>query len=83
MSIYQAIGCPTVSSKVNLLYKQKDKCNSYVDIFSDEHGERFHKKMPVTEKRFKRFKECLNIEMLAECTFCVKSTRNSSFKRPA
>ena len=49
MSSYQTMGCPTVSSKMHLLYKHKDKCNSYV-IFSDEHGERLHKEMKVIEK---------------------------------
>ena len=71
----QTIGCPTVSSKMHLLFKHKDKCEPYLGIFSDKHGERLNKEMEVIEKRFK--------EMLAECTWSLKrdttfynSTRN-------
>ena len=39
---------------MHLLYKQKDKYNSYAGILSDEHGERLHKEMEVIEKRFKQ-----------------------------
>jgi len=48
---------------MHLLYKHKDKCNSYVGILSDEHVERFHKETQIIEKRFK---QCLNKEMFAE-----------------
>jgi len=67
------MGCPTVSRKMHLLYKHKDKSNSYVDIFSNEHGERLHKEMQVIEKRFK---QCLNKEMLAECIWSLKRAIN-------
>ena len=73
ISSYQAMGCPTVSSKMHLLYKHKDKCNPYIGIFSDEHGERLHKEMQVIEKRFK---QCLNKEMLAECIWSLKRATN-------
>jgi len=66
---FQAMGCPTVSSKMHLLFKHKDKYEPYIGIFSDEHGERLHKEMQVIEKRFK---QCLNKEMLAECIWSLK-----------
>jgi len=49
----QAMGFPTVSNKMQLLFKHKDKCEPHVGIISDEHGERLHKEMEVIEKRFK------------------------------
>ena len=65
---------------MHLLFKHKGKCKPYVEIFSDERGERLLKEMEVIEKRFKK---CLNKEMLAECIWSLKrdttfykSTRN-------
>ena len=50
----QAMGYPTVSSKMHFLFKRKDKCEPYVGILSDEHGERLRKEIEVIEKRFKK-----------------------------
>ena len=56
---------------MHLLYKHKDKFNSYVGTFSDEHGERLHKDFIEI-----RFKQCLNKEMLAECIWSLKRATN-------
>ena len=40
----QAMGYPTVRSKMHLLFKHNDKYELYIGIFSDKHGERLHKK---------------------------------------
>ena len=64
MSNFQAMGCPSVSNKMNLPFKHKDKCEPYLRIFSDKCGERLHKEMQVVKKCFSH---CLNKEMLAEC----------------
>jgi hypothetical protein len=73
MSSFQAMGVPSVSNKMHLLFKHKDKCEPHLGIFSDEHGERLHKEMQVIEKRFGH---CLNKEMLAECIWSLKRDTN-------
>ena len=65
--------CPTVSSKMQLLYKYKDKSISYVRTFSDEHGERLHKEMYVIEKIFQQW---LNKEMIAEYICSLQRATN-------
>jgi len=69
ISALQAMGCRSVSNKIHLLFKNKDKFEGYLGIFFDEHGKRLHEEMQVLEKRFGRN---ANKEMLAECIWSAK-----------
>jgi len=69
ISALQAMGCRSVTNKMHLIFKHKDKFEGYLGNFSDEHGERLHKEMQVLEKRFGRN---ANKEMLAEYIWSVK-----------
>ena len=45
ISALQAMGCRSVTNKMHLIFKHKDKFEGYLGNFSDEHGERLHKEM--------------------------------------
>ena len=35
LSAFQAMGCPTVTNKMHLMFKHKDKCEANLGIFSN------------------------------------------------
>ena len=55
MSRNQAVKCPNVSSKMHLLYKHKDKCNSYVVFSLMNIAKDFIKKCKSLKKDFETF----------------------------
>jgi len=61
MFTFQTMGYSNVTNKMYLLSKHEDKCETYLGIFSDEHGERLYREMQVIEKRFGK---CLNKKCL-------------------
>lgn len=70
----QISGCKTMSNKMHLLFKHKEKYEPFLGKFSDEHGERLHKDMEVIEKRYG---ERFSVQMLAEYIWSLK--REGSF----
>ena len=65
------MGCLSVSNKMHLLFKHKDKFEGYLGTFFDEHNERLHKEMQVLKGRN------ANKKILAECIWSVK--RDTTF----
>ena len=52
MSAFQAMRCPSVTNKMNLLFKHEDKCEAYLGILSDENSDRFHIQLRVIKNTF-------------------------------
>ena len=69
MSAFPAMRYPSVTNKMHLFFKHKDKYEAYLGVFSDEHGERLNKEMQVIEICFGK---CLNKEMVAESIWSMK-----------
>ncbi|KYQ56489.1 hypothetical protein ALC60_04566, partial [Trachymyrmex zeteki] len=68
-----------MSLKIHLLHNHLDFFTPNLGKFSDEHGERFHQDITITEKRFKE-KDVRH--MLGEyCWSIVRDTKSESYKR--
>ena len=74
VKIFQDLGCPRMSHKMHLLYKQKQHFKRYIGTFSEGTGERLHQEMMIIESRYGSH---LTKNMLAEYIWSLKRDTNS------